>query len=150
MISITEYAKTTSIPKRILSYLHRQGIIQDPLSQEDLIGLHFFEQIWGNKELLRAQLSRLSMKTRLSFLKTADLATKWERYAYSRFHNLPPGTKLPISAVIEEIQTTFRFLLKKQQIKRLYQIRNRAQVAKHRKKIDAANKQDSLLQDANK
>jgi hypothetical protein len=139
MISITDYSKITPIPKRTLSHLHRMGIIEDPLRQEDLEGLRFIEQIWGDKELLRAQLNRLSIKTRLSFLRTADLPSKWERYAYSRYYNLPPGKKLPLRTVIEEIQTTFRFLLKKQQITRLYQIRNRVQVVKHREKITANN-----------
>ncbi|MCP4338625.1 MAG: hypothetical protein GY799_06970 [Desulfobulbaceae bacterium] len=139
MISINEYARVTSIPKRTLSYLHRMGIIEDPLRQDDLTSLHFFEQIWGNKELLRAQLSRLSIRTRLSFLRTADLSSKWERYAYSRYYNLQPGKELPIRTVIEEIQTTFQFLLKKQQIIRLYQIRNRVQVVRHREKNAANN-----------
>ncbi len=134
MIPIDEYAQKTMIPKRIIRYLHRVGEIQDPLSKEDLIGLWFLEKTWGNKELLRAQLSRLSLKARLSFLRTADLPTKWERYAYSRFYNLAPGSKLPIQMLIEEIQTTFCFQLNKQQISRLYTIRNRAQVAKHRGK----------------
>ncbi|MBU0944719.1 MAG: hypothetical protein KJ804_19605 [Proteobacteria bacterium] len=139
MISITDYAKQTPIPKRTLSYLHRMGIIDDPLRQEDLAGLCFFEQIWGNKELLRAQLTCLSIKARLSFVRTADLPSKWERYAYSRYYNLQPGAKLPMRAVVEEIQTTFGFLLKKQQINRLYQIRNRVQVVKHREKNAANN-----------
>jgi hypothetical protein len=139
MISIKDYAKVTIIPKRTLSYLHRNGIIEDPLRQADLTNLHFFEQIWGNKELLRTQLSRLSIRTRLSFLRTADLSSKWERYAYSRYYNLQPGKELPMRTVIEEIQTTFQFLLKKQQIIRLYQIRNRVQVVRHREKNAANN-----------
>ena len=134
-MNITEYATVSSIPKRILRFLNREGFITDPLCQEDLICLKFLEQIWGEKEVLRAQLCRLSMKARLSFLRTADLPTKWERYAYSRFYNLESGKKLTMLMVIEEIQTTFGFLLNRQQIKRLYTIRNRAQVAKHREKI---------------
>jgi hypothetical protein len=117
----------------------RIGIIDDPLRQEDLAGLRFFEQIWGNKELLRAQLNRLSIKARLSFLRTADLPSKWERYAYSRYYNLQPGKELPMRTIIEEIQTTFQFLLKKQQILRLHQIRNRVQVVRHREKNAANN-----------
>jgi len=132
MISISEYAKKTSIPNRILRYLHREGIIQDPLSKQDQLCLDFLEQIWGKREILRAQLSRLSLKTRLSFLRTADLPTKWERYASSRYFNLAPGQKLKMDKLIEEIQTTFCFLLTKQQINRLYKIRNRVQLAKHR------------------
>jgi uncharacterized membrane protein len=48
--------------------------------------------------------------------------------------------------VIEEIETTFIFRLSDQHIKRLYTIRNRAQVAKHRKKSALK----SLLQSTNK
>ena len=134
MIPISEYAKETPTPKRILRYLHREGIIRDPLCQRDQLCLHFLEQIWGKKEIIRAQLSRLSLKVRLSFLRTADLPTKWERYASSRYFNLASGQKLEMKTLIEEIQTTFCFLLTRQQINRLYKIRNRVQVAKHRDK----------------
>lgn len=134
MIMITEFAKNSSIPKRILRYLNREGMIQDPLCHTDLIGLQFIEKIWGRKELLRAQLNRLSRPARQSFLRTTDLPTKWERYAHSRYFNLEPGKKIEMRTLIEEIQTTFCFLLTRQHIKRLYRIRNRVQVAKHRKK----------------
>ena len=149
-IDITNYSTVTSIPKRVLRYLNREGIIQDPLCREDLIGLRFLEKLWGRKEVLRAQLSRLSMKARLNFLRTADLPTKWERYAYSRFRSLNPGKKLAMHTVIEEIQTTFCFLLNKQQINRLYKIRNRVQVARHRERNRTRNEQQSLLQSTNK
>ena len=145
MIPLSEYAKEISIPKRILRYLQREGIINDPLNREDQLCLQFLEKIWGNKEILRAQLSRLSLKARHSFLRTADLPTKWERYASSRYFNLTPGQKLEISTLIEEIQTTFCFLLTRQQVKRLYKIRNRVQVAKHREKKRADEQPDSSL-----
>lgn len=150
MMYITEYATVTSIPRNILRYLNREGLIQDPLCQDDFHCLRFLEQIWGNKKILRAQLSRLSLKARQSFLRTADIPTKWERYAASRFHNLEPGKKLPIGALLEEIQTTFSFILSKKQISRLYKIRNRVQVARYREKIRAENDRNSLLQNTNK
>lgn len=145
MIPPSEYAKEISIPKRILRYLQREGIINDPLSREDQLCLQFLEEIWGNKEILRAQLSRLSLKARHSFLRTADLPTKWERYASSRYFNLAPGQKLEMRTLVEEIQTTFCFLLTNQQIKRLYKIRNRVQVAKYREKKRADKQPDSSL-----
>ena len=150
MMYITEYATVTSIPRNILRYLNRKGLIQDPLCQDDFLCLQFLEQVWGNKKILRAQLSRLSVKARQSFLRTADLLTKWERYASSRYYNLEPGKKLPMGALIEEIQTTFCFLLSQEQIIRLYKIRNRVQVARHREKNRAENDHDSLLQSTNK
>ena len=145
MISVSEYANQTSTPKRILRYLHREGIIEDPLCQRDLLCLHFLEQIWGKKEILRAQVSRLSLKARRSFLRTADLPSKWERYASSRYFNLESGQKLEMHTLIEEIQTTFCFLLTKQQINRLYKIRNRVQVAKHREKKRAEKQSEISL-----
>jgi len=146
MNTIREYAAGSSIPRRVLLYLNRIDIIQDPLSPKDLIGLQLLEQIWGNREVLRSQLSRLSMKTRLSLIRTAAISTKWERYAFSRYFNQEPGKKLPMQQVIEEIETTFIFRLSDQHIKRLYTIRNRAQVAKHRKKSALK----PLLQSTNK
>jgi len=150
MMYITEYATVTSITRNILRYLNSEGMIEDPLREEDYIRLRFLEQVWGNKKILRSQLSRLSLKARESFLRTADLPSKWERYASTRFNNLEDGKKLPMAALIEEIQTTFGFLLSKKQISRLYKIRNRVQVARHREKIRAENDRDSLLQSANK
>ncbi|MCK9294329.1 MAG: hypothetical protein M0P70_04545 [Desulfobulbaceae bacterium] len=149
-ITITEFAKNSSIPKKVLRYLNRAGIIQDPLRPEDRTGLQFLEKIWGRKEVLRPQLTKLSMKARLSFIRTADLPTKWERYAYSRFRNQEPGKKLAMQSVIEEIETTFFFRLNKQQITRLYKIRNRAQVARHREKNPAVDDREPLLPSTNK
>ncbi len=136
---IDEYAKSSPIPKRILRYLHRINLVEDPLLPDDIIGLQFLSKIWGNREVMRAQLNRISMKARLSFLKTAHIPTKWERYAFSRFTNLEPGKSLPMETLVEEIQITFCFVLKEEHISRIYKIRNRVQVARHRKKNKPAN-----------
>lgn len=133
-MTIREFAKDSRISKGVLLYMNREGIIQDPLCQEDLIGLHLLEKIWGRKEVLRPQLTKLSMKARLSFIRTADLPTKWERYAYSRFRNQEEGKILAMQTVVEEIEITFGFSLSSQHVKRLYKIRNRAQVSRHREK----------------
>lgn len=136
----------TSIPKRLLSYLVRKGVLSQPPSQEEILGLHFLATIWGDKEVLRAQVAKMSFRARKSFLQTAGLTTKWERYAYSRFLNSPAGTRLPMTRVVVEIESTFGFVLNKAQVKQLYRLRNRAYAAKHRrKKISAA-----LLPSANK
>ena len=149
-VTIREFAKDSRIPKGVLLYLNREGIIRDPLCREDHIGLHLLEKVWGRKEVLRPQLTKLSMKARLNFIRTADLPTKWERYAYTRFRNQEEGKSLAMQIVVEEIEITFGFSLNNQQIKRLYKVRNRAQVARHREK-NLSNKQNNpLLQSANK
>ncbi len=134
VITITEFAKDSRIPKRVLRYLNREGIIEDPLCSEDRIGLLLLEKVWGRKEVIRSQLTKLSMRARLNFIRTADLPTKWERYAYTRFRNQKEGKSLPMQIVVEEIEITFGFSLNNQQIKSLYKVRNRAQVARHREK----------------
>lgn len=133
-MTIREFAKDSRISKGVLLYMNREGIIQDPLCPEDHIGLLLLEKVWGRKEVLRPQLAKLSMKARLSFIRTADLPTKWERYAYSRFRNQEEGKILAMQTVVEEIEITFGFSLSSQHVKRLYKIRNRAQVSRHREK----------------
>jgi len=149
-MTITEFAKDSRIPKRVLRYLNREGIIEDPLGQEDWIGLQFLEKVWGRKDVLRPQVTKLSMKDRLSFIRTADLSTKWERYAYTRFRNQRDGKSLAMQIVVEEIEITFGFILNNQQIKSLYKVRNRAQVARHREKNISKKQNDPLLLSANK
>lgn len=130
--SIAEYAKHSPIPKKVLLLLNREGLIQDPLVQVDQIGLLLLEKLWGRKDVLRPQLNRMSMKARISFLRTATLNSKWERYAYSRFYNQEPGSGLSLETVIEEIQTTFRFRLSKRQINRVKTLHHNVWIAKNR------------------
>jgi len=133
-LSITEYAHTSAIPRKTLLLLQRKAIIQDPLTQEDLTGLHLLEQVWGNKDVLRPQVARMSRGTREQFIRTVALHTKWERYAYSRYFNQEPGNRLSLGQVVAEIQITFRFELTRKEIARIRKIRTRAQVARYRHK----------------
>ena len=130
--TIAEYARQSPIPKKVLLLLNRENLIQDPLSQEDRIGLHLLEKVWGRKDVLRPQLNRMSMRTRISFVRTATLNSKWARYAYSRFFNQEPGTGLSLETVVEEIQATFRFRLSKRQINRVKTLRHQVWIAKNR------------------
>ena len=147
--TLDDFARHSAIPRKVLLSLHRQHIIQDPPSRDDLLGLRLLEQVWGNKEILRPQLNRMSLRTRQSFLRTVSLNTKWERYAYSRFYNSKPGVRLSVRLVVDEIQTTFRFQLTKAQLRRVLTIRNRAQVARHRDLVKENQEPSGLLQTAN-
>ena len=51
--TLDDFARHSAIPRKVLLYLHRQQFIQDPPSQDDLLGLRLLEQVWGNKEILR-------------------------------------------------------------------------------------------------
>ena len=147
--TLDDFARQSAIPRKVLLYLHRQQLIQDPPSRDDLLGLRLLEQVWGNKEILRPQLNRMSLQTRQSFLRTVSLNSKWERYAYSRFYNSKPGVRLAVRLVVDEIQTTFRFQLTKAQLRRVLTIRNRAQVARYRNLVKENQEPSDLLQTTN-
>ena len=130
--TITEFSRKSPLPRKILLLLERKQIIQDPLTPENLNGLRLLEQVWGDRNLLRPQIARMSRLAREKFIRTVALSSKWERYAYSRYFNQEPGSRLSLQQVIEEIQMTFRFELTKQQISRIRNIRSKAQITRYR------------------
>ena len=130
--TITEFSRKSPLPRKILLLLKRKEIIQDPLTPENQIGLRVLEQVWGDRNVLRPQISRMSRLAREKFIRTVALSSKWERYAYSRYFNQEPGSRLSLQQVIEEIQATFRFELTKKQVSRIRNIRSKAQVARYR------------------
>lgn len=135
-MEIPRYAKISPLPLKTLYWLVKQKIIHNPLSEEDLIGLKMLERLWGNREILRTQLAGFSKKRRLGLIETADIATKWERYAFSRFQNIQPGQRLSMDQVINEIELTFGFILKASHIRRLYQVRRKSYNQRYTRHIE--------------
>ncbi len=125
-MDLEEYVLTSRLSRKILNWMVGKKMIGDPLSGDDLKGLQLLEKTWGRQEILRSQLSRYPRKRRLRLLESADFATKWERYAFSRFCNLPPGEKLAMKRLCSEIEITFGFQLQYPHIRRLYKVREKA------------------------
>ena len=123
-MEIKDFAKESRIPLRTLRLLVKAGIIQNPLTVDDLIGLRFVSKNWANREILRAQLASIPIAKRKRLIETAGISTKWERYVYSRYANLPEDEKLRISVVYFEVQETFHFTLDPFQKKRIRAIRS--------------------------
>ena len=142
-VSITTYARSSIIPLKVFLLLKDKGVIPDPLAPDDLIGLQLLEKVWGKRDILRPQLVKFSTADRRRFIETADLPTKWERYAYSRFRNQKTGHTLPMKTMIEEIENVFGFTPDASRIDRLHKVRNRAQVARHREKSLSQRKEKS-------
>jgi len=133
-MKIPEYAKISPLPLKTLNWMARERIVHDPLRESDIIGLKMLEQVWRKREILRIQLAGFSKKRRLKLIETADVATKWERYAFSRFQNITPGKRLLMERVIDEIELTFGFVLKPSHIKKLYLIRKKVYNLRHSQK----------------
>lgn len=149
-MDIEEYAKQSVLSLKILRWMTRKKIIQNPLSERELNRLEILEKTWGRSELLRAQLSKFPKDRRLRLLTSPDFETKWERYAYSRFCNLEPGRRLPMKKLIDEIELTYGFVLDRWQIKKLYKVRQK--VYNKRKESVKSNKikEQQLVNCANK
>ena len=124
-MDIAQFETQSRLPYKILKWMETEKYIRDPLSEEDLIGLRLLEKVWCNREVLRCQLSTFSKERRLNLISSADIKTKWERYAYSRYRNLKGDEKLPMKMLIEEIQLTFNFQLNHSHIRKLYRVRKR-------------------------
>ena len=111
---------------KILTYLKRKKIIGNFI--EDKAKILFLQKIWGDKILLRAQLSKMNKKERQRFLDTCDYETKWERYAFTRLKNHiynESRSKLSLKRLIEEIETYYKFEMKVKKVKKLLKIRKR-------------------------
>lgn len=124
---IAEFAKTSKkIPLKILTWMARKNIIQNPLTVDDLIGLRYMEKIWGKREVLVSQLAKEKTNIRQRLIKHCDFDTKWERWAYTRMMNIPPEEKMKMKQIISEVELTFLHKLAPWQLKRLYQVREKA------------------------
>lgn len=137
-MNIEDFAKESSIPLKTLRFLVKNYFVENPLTEKDVIGLKFLEDLWGNRDVLRPQMALFSEKRRATFLRTVDIETKWERYAFSRFSNLEPEQNVRMKTVIQEIECTFGFKPNIFQIKRIYKVRmavyNRRRYLKNKQK----------------
>lgn len=124
-MDIETYAEQSPLSRKVLRWMVDTEMIKNPLSETDILGLQLIEKTWGKREILRAQLSRFSKIRRLQIINSADLETKWERYAYSRFSNLDEGERLTLKKLFNEIELTFDFTLNHAHKARIYRVRQR-------------------------
>lgn len=133
-MDINTYHKKSKLPLKALRWMMRQGIIADPLTFEDTTALQLMEKVWCRKEIIRLQMRKFSKPQRIRFISTVDLETKWERYAYGRFLNIPPGKYISMENLIEEIQLTFNFRLRPAHIRRLYKVKQKVYYQRKKRK----------------
>ncbi|MDH3544295.1 MAG: hypothetical protein OET55_00060 [Desulfuromonadales bacterium] len=84
-MSMTEIAKKVKLPVKAVGRLQNMGEIDRPITCANFDFLKSLEKIWGNHFFLRLQLARLSIKQREELIKRPELASKWERWLYSRY-----------------------------------------------------------------
>ncbi len=134
-MDIADYAATSRVPLKTLRWMVAQEIASNPLTDRNLIGLEMMEKVWKKRDFLRPQVRQMDVKARQTLINTCTLATKWERYAYSRLMNLEAGKKLFMKNLVAEIELTYRFKLSENQVGTLFQLRKRVHKAKERAQI---------------
>lgn len=134
-MKIEEFAKRCRVPLKSLRALLKSNLIHDPLTEDERKGLAFLSKTWANRDLIRAQLATFSKARRKSLTETADLKTKWEIYAFSRYRNLEADAKLPIKFLIEEIEEIYGFKLNIFQKKQVYKVRSKVYQLRRREKL---------------
>ena len=133
-MELEDFARISRIPLSLLKKIARAGMVENPLSENDILGLTFLEKIRGNEGLCKVflykHLVKKSKMARVAYLNTIDLETKWERYVFSRFYNYNAdekgGRHLKMSRVIEDLKKYLHFEPNPFQIKRLYSVRKKA------------------------
>ena len=146
------FAETSKIPEVVLDKILMNGLVEDSLSEADIIGLKFLEKIWEDKAIcqvwIRRYLSKKSLKAREAFLNTADLPTKWERYAFTRFFNhdsKQTGRNLRMSTVVNDLKKYFNFEPNHFQMRRLYALRQKAYYTRLQRKCEGNSLQISTI-----
>jgi hypothetical protein len=144
VMELEDFARISRIPLGLLKKIARAGMVENPLSENDILGLTFLEKIRGNEGLCRVllykHLVKKSRKAREAYLNTMDLETKWEKYVFSRFYNYKAedkgGRNLKISTVIEDLKNYLNFEPNHFQIKRLYSVRKKAYRLRAEKRLE--------------
>lgn len=108
-----EIEKEFGLPARVIVEMQKRGALSkelDSLGPGDMAFLQFMQRIWGNKDLIRIQLSRITGERRVQLITTAgDFNLKvWEKWLLGRFTNLyKQGTKIKASkmtAILDELR----------------------------------------------
>ena len=130
-MTIKELSKQLKLPLMTLNYLVQKGLIHDPPTDEDVNNLSFLSQIWGDKELLKHQLTKYNQKSRLAMIKTAEM-DKITAYIFNRYLNAEG--KLMVQQVAEEVNHYYHVPIDDKLKKLIYKTREKARKAKQRMK----------------
>ncbi|APG24001.1 hypothetical protein [Syntrophotalea acetylenica] len=111
-------AQLVELPKAVLSRLHRDGVITDPVSDDDLRGLVLLGHVWGKPWYARRMLAPLSKDYRRKLLLEPDLS-RAERYALSCYLNAKKGTRVYTRDIIGRVRHYLGANLSEEQVKKV-------------------------------
>lgn len=111
-------AQLVELPKAVLFQLHREGVIGEPVSDEDLRGLAILGHVWGKPWYARRMLAPLSKEYRRKLLLEPDLSRP-ERYALSCYLNAGKGSRVFVKDIIGRVRHYLGVTLSEEQVERV-------------------------------
>ena len=102
-MNLKEAAELVDLPRSIVERLHKDGMIDDPVSDYDLKGLAIISFVRGRIWYLRRFLAPLPKHYKQKIIDEGDLS-RAERYALSCYLNAEPGERILAEDVIQRVQ----------------------------------------------
>lgn len=111
-------AQLADLPETVLLRLEKEGVISDPVADDDLRGLTILGHVWGKPWYLRKMLAPLSKEYRRKLLMEPEL-TRPERYALSCYLNTKEGSRLYVKDIIGRVRHYLGVSLSEEQIEKV-------------------------------
>ncbi len=115
LVPIDYLSRLLKIPQKLIHRLVKEGLIHDPIRDDELKALEILARIYGSDWYIRVLVSRINQKRRTKILRTASFS-KGERFALSLYQNAEPGRRLPIDYIITTVKNFTNDSLTKGQV----------------------------------
>jgi len=80
-----QIAARVGLPVKVVGRLQDIGAIGAPITCGDFEFLKSYKTAWGNSFLIKTQLANYSRKQREEIMNRPELATKWEKWTYTKY-----------------------------------------------------------------
>jgi len=114
-MNLKEAAELVDLPRSIVERLHKDGMIDDPVSDHDLKGLAIIAFVRGRIWYLRRFLAPLPKRYKQKIIEEGGLS-RAERYALSCYLNAEAGERVSIEDVVQRVHHHLKVRLTKKQI----------------------------------
>jgi hypothetical protein len=118
--TIRDAAQLVNLPATIIVRLVKDGIIADPIQDEELKGLMMIAHIYGKDWYVRKLMAPMSKVRRVKIASEPDLS-RAERYALSLYKNAQPGLRLTTAYIVNTVRHYLGITLTAQQILKVRQ-----------------------------
>ena len=113
--SIKDAAQLVGLPLKVLYKLRKDGVIEDPVADNDMRGLAMLGSIWGRVWYIRAMMAPLSMEYRRKICLEPEMS-RAERYALTCYLNAKDGERIQLREIIGRVRHYLNVTLSEEQI----------------------------------